>query len=88
MVSRTADVVESDDVVSYVYFVYKVTMSTNDTVTIAELTSSVAVTRFYGVKASDLSEVTMTAANNVLTLTSAALTNIPIVIFGAGTKAT
>jgi hypothetical protein len=57
--------------------VVEATVSTNDTVPISELT---AVASAHVAKKSDASEVTCTVATNIVTITGAALTDVPVVI--------
>jgi hypothetical protein len=88
MVAREPTSGETGDIEYFYTEVYEVTMSTNDTVTLPDFTTTANLVRYYGLKRSDLSEVTFTVNNNVLTLSSAGLTNIPLIIFAAGIKAT
>jgi hypothetical protein len=64
------------------YITFEATVSTDDTVTLGDLADILGAALF---KKSDGSSVTFTEATNVITITGAGLTNVPIVGFAYGT---
>jgi hypothetical protein len=64
------------------YMTFEATVSTDDTVTLGDLADILGAALF---KKSDGSAVTFTEATNVITITGAGLTNVPIVGFAYGT---
>jgi hypothetical protein len=64
------------------YLIFEATVSTDDTVTLGDLLDILGAAVF---KKSDGSAVTFTEATNVITITQATLTNVPVVGFAYGT---
>ena len=64
------------------YMTFEATVSTDNTITLGNLTDILGAALF---KKSDGSVVTFTETTNVITVTSAGLTNVPIVGFAYGT---
>ena len=64
------------------YITFEATVSTDDTITLGDLTDILGAAVF---KKSDGSSVTFTEATNVITITQAALTNVAVVGFAYGT---
>jgi hypothetical protein len=58
------------------------TVSTNDTVTMEQITTLLGASVM---KKSDGSAVTATIATNVVTITGASLTDVPVIVTGYGT---
>jgi hypothetical protein len=87
MVARTPTSLKSDDIEVGYWEVLEAEVSTNDTVTLSNFKSSADPDQHLVLKKSDRSTVTHTVANNVITITQGALTNIDVIIFAAGVKA-
>jgi len=86
MADRDETVVERGDVVVTPAvvkkrLVFEATVSTNDTITLGDLTT---INSAHLAKKSDGSEVTCTIATNVITVTGAGLTDIAVVGFAIG----
>ena len=86
MADRDETVVERGDVVVTPAvvkkrLVFEATVSTNDTITLGDLTT---INSAHLAKKSDGSEVTCTIATNVITVTGAGLTNVAVVGFAIG----
>jgi hypothetical protein len=64
------------------YLVFRATVSTDETITLGDLADILYVKCC---KESDGSDVTCTEATNVVTITQAALTDVPIIGFAYGT---
>jgi len=64
------------------YITFEATVSTNDTITLGDLSDILGAAVL---KKSDGSAVTFTEATNVITITQAALTDVPVVGFAYGT---
>lgn len=64
------------------YITFEATVSTDDTITLGDLADILGAALF---KKSDGSAITFTEATNIITVTSAALTNVPVVGFAYGT---
>jgi len=87
MVERAETVIERGDIVVTAAvlkkrLVFEATVSTDDTITLGDLS---AINSAHLAKKSDGSEVTCTIATNVITVTGAGLTNVPVVGFAIGT---
>jgi hypothetical protein len=86
MVDRSETTKKVIDVEYFKYAVYEVEVSTSDTVTLADFTSSTALLQAVLVKMSDGSALTCSISNNVVTVTGTA-TNLLCVLFAFGRKA-
>jgi hypothetical protein len=64
------------------YITFEATVSTDDTITLSDLTDILGAAVF---KKSDGSSVTFTEATNVITITQAELTDVAVVGFAYGT---
>jgi hypothetical protein len=64
------------------YITFEAIVSTDDTITLGDLADILGAGLF---KKADGTSVTFTEATNVITVTSAALTNVPVVGFAYGT---
>jgi hypothetical protein len=64
------------------YITFEATVSTDDTVTLGDLTDILGAAVF---KKSDGTAITFTEATNVITITQATTTNVPVVGFAYGT---
>jgi len=87
MADRPETVIERGDIVVAAAtlkkrLVFEATVSTDDTITLGDLT---AINSAHLAKKSDGTEVTYTIATNVITVTGAGLTNVPVVGFAIGT---
>ena len=87
MVARTPTSLKGADIQVGYWDVNEVQMSTNDTVTLPDYSASAGLVSVMVVKKSDMTTVTASYLNNVVTLTQAGLTNINLIIFVAGVKA-
>jgi len=86
MVERTETVIERGDIVVTAAvlkkrLVFEATVSTDDTIKLGDLTT---VHSAHLAKKSDGSEVTCTVATNVITVTGAGLTDVPVIGFAIG----
>jgi len=64
------------------YITFEATVSTDDTVTLGDLTDILGAAVF---KKSDGTAITFTEATNVITITQVTITNVPVVGFAYGT---
>ena len=64
------------------YITFEATVSTDDTITLEDLADILGAAIF---KKADGTSVTFTEATNVITITGAGLTNVPVVGFAYGT---
>lgn len=73
---------ESVAVIGY-YVVQEAIVSTSSTIKVQGLTT---IAKVVMLKMSDWSALTTTSTGNTITVTSASLTNIPVIILSCGTK--
>jgi hypothetical protein len=64
------------------YITFEATVSTDDTITLADFTTVLGAALL---KKSDGTDISCTVATNVLTVTQATTTNVPVVGFAYGT---
>jgi hypothetical protein len=86
MVDRTESMKKILDVKYYAYAVYEVQVSLNDTITLTDFDSSVALKKAVLMKMSDGTELTQSVALNVVTVTGTA-TNVDCILFAFGVRA-
>lgn len=87
MVDRTEEQLKGDTIEVGRWDVYEVEVSTSDTITLGEYSTSQNLDAVKLIKKSDRSDVTTTISNNEITVTGAGLTNIKCILFAAGIEA-
>ncbi len=83
MADQSPILVRSETGITGYFCTYLVTLSTNDTFKARDL---LLVQGAVGLKITDWTPVTLTYAGNVVTLTSAGLTAVPVVVLVGGQK--
>jgi hypothetical protein len=87
MVSRSADSQKIDDIRYYASAIYTITMTSNDTFTASEFIDTENLKAITLVKNSDGATLTTTNINNVVTLSTPAITNQECTLFIFGVRA-
>ncbi len=87
MVARDATPEKVTDIKYYGYGVYTVTLTTNDTVTLSDFVATENLKKAVCTKNSDGTDMTCTIANNVVTLTQAAITDQETTLYVFGVRA-